>query len=306
MGQKERNDDKNLKILRCPFCGGDFGLKKGDMWNGILECGCDEFGMVDGILILKRNTKKELGFWSRNWLGVVVGLQRLLGLNFGISMRLMELGTWGPERLWFKYLANRERRLTFEVLKKLAGLVADGLVLDAAAGGCHLINYLKQQNKEIGVVAVDSNYWLLRLARATGQIDDGVLGVVVDLEGEWPFRSGGFDYVMANDCLHYIDHQKLFVKEAERVVKKEGMVLMGHVHRKGKENVAQGKGVEPEELKVWLGLRKVLILNDGEIFGSKSKKSFSVVAGRGLARMRWDRTVAIGGLDIGEDGEWLE
>lgn len=54
-----------LKLMRCPCCGTDFEIEKicseneKGIVNGLIRCECDEFPIIESILILKRGYTKE-------------------------------------------------------------------------------------------------------------------------------------------------------------------------------------------------------------------------------------------------------
>lgn len=93
--------DKLLSMLKCSYCDSGFVLGSGSMINGYLRCGCGEYKIKDGILLLKEQGL-ELKFWTRKVYGLVLWLQKIFYLNFYQSMRLMYWMSFGSEKLWFQ------------------------------------------------------------------------------------------------------------------------------------------------------------------------------------------------------------
>ncbi len=120
-------------------------------------------------------------------------------------------GNLWPELLLFKKYVKREDR-----------------VLDVGCGNGRLAALFK--NMDVSYVGVDNSEELIRIARKrTKNIKDPRVEFVRGSGTALPFDEGSFNVVFSVATLHHIPSSKFrlkFLKEAKRVLKKEGVLIV--------------------------------------------------------------------------------
>lgn len=287
---------EDLNIVCCPFCLDKIRLRnvsqfyEGDKKNirfGRVECGCGVSKIIEGILLFRKREVKEFRFFTRKLFKVVLYFRSIFDLNFEQCLEFLKfVSVYRDEKLWLKYLIEREKRATFWLQRSVLNLVKGDIVVDLGCGAGHLAKYLKKRDRK--VYLVDNNYWLLYLARITNKIPKDCICIVCDLESRFPFLNNVFETVLANDCLMYIDHQKLFMEEIKRIGKKKARMVLVHIHKKGADNLAQGNGMDLNDFGLF-GKDKLVIddkylwkkILEGRVWNKKSfndnTRSFSVL-----------------------------
>lgn len=313
---------EDLNIVCCPFCLEKLQLRnvsqfyQGDKKNirfGEVECGCGISKIIEGILLLRKREVKELRFFTRKLYKIILYFRNIFNLNFEQCLKTLKfISVYREERLWFKYLIEREKRVTFRLQRSVLELVSGDTVADLGCGAGHLAKYLTKRGRK--VYLVDSNYLLLYLARITNKIPRDCICIVCDLESRFPFLDGVFKTVLVNDCLMYIDHQKLFLEEAKRIKKKNGKIIMIHIHKKGAINLAQGNGMSLNDFDVF-GKDK-LVIDDkylwkkilvGGVWNKKlfydNTRSFSVLVNVRVEGLKLNK-IEEGEISYKEDEDW--
>lgn len=116
-----------------------------------------------------------------------------------------------PARYEVTYSVRQVRSL----IKKIDGRKR---ILDlGCADGELLAPFVKQHD----IFGVDSAYKLLRLAQAKG-----ITTKVADLEKKIPYPKNFFDYIVIHQVLEHIIKTDLFLSECNRVLKKEGILIL--------------------------------------------------------------------------------
>ena len=215
---------EDLNIVCCPFCFEKLRLKnvnqfyegyKKNIRFGEVECGCGISEISEGILLLRRREVKELRFFTRKLYKMVLYLRNIFNLNFEQSLKILKFfSVYREERMWLKYLIEREKRATFWLQRSVSELVGGDTVVDLGCGAGDLAKYLVKKGRKIYLV--DNNYWLLYLARITNKLPRDCICIVSDMESRLPFLNGVFETVLANDCLMYIDHQKQLLEKGRQ------------------------------------------------------------------------------------------
>lgn len=311
---------KDLNIVRCPFCSKKIKIKTIQKYFpdknirfGQAFCDCNVFDIKEGILILRKKDIKELQFFTRKAYSIVLCIQKAFQLNFYQSMRIFKLlSLKKDERLWFEYLSDRQKRATFHLQKKIVSLSSGKRIVDLCCGSGDLSNYLNKSNK---IYLVDNNYWLMYLAKITGVIKNDCTCIISDLESKFPFSKQSFNSIFANDCFMYIDHQKHFLKEINRISQPKTKIAIIHIHKRNKNNLGQGNGVFPSFFDHF---NKNKIIVDDKYLWKKitnpkyqlsrkvnsQNRSFSVLVNININKLK-AKTVPKNKINYQEEEDWL-
>lgn len=315
---------EDLNIVCCPFClekirlGNVSQFYEDDKKNirfGEVECSCGISKIIEGILLFRKREVKEFRFFTRKLFRVVLYFRSIFDFNFEQCLKFLKfVSVYRDERLWLKYLIEREKRATFWLQRSVLKLVKGDIVVDLGCGAGNLAKYLKKKGRK--VYLVDNNYWLLYLARVTNKIPKDCICIVCDLESRFSFLDGVFDTVLANDCLMYIDHQKLFLEEIKRIGKRKAKIMLVHIHKKGAVNLAQGNGMSLSHFDIF-GKDK-LVIDDkylwkkilfGEVlkkeFFNDNTRSFSVLANVKTRKLKL-KNIKKSEINYKEDEDWQD
>ena len=120
---------------------------------------------------------------------------------------------------------SQTRKVFWEELRFLGDYVKDGdNVLDIGCGNGRFLEAVK--NKDFHYLGIDNSKSLLKQARDTyGNIGTFIEGNALDL----PCENNSFDIVVSFGVLHHIPSKKFrkqFLREAHRVLKKDGLLIL--------------------------------------------------------------------------------
>lgn len=157
-----------------------------------------------------------------------------------------------------RYLISRRSRVSFRLYQPVVNsLSPQGKILDACCGLGSWSRLLSASKRVREVYAFDYSVWQVYVAKQYFAKSRKISFAVVDANKKLPYRPQFFDLIVANDCLMFLQQQKLFVQEIRRLIRpKQGRALLGHIHKRGAHNTAQGRGLSPHQIGSWL---------DGEI-----------------------------------------
>jgi SAM-dependent methyltransferase len=110
----------------------------------------------------------------------------------------------------------------------LLPLLAGRRVLDLGGGAGHLAGILSAVHPRAEVVVCDCD--LVGLLAARAYVAPGVVCGCVDLDQPLPLADASFDVVVMSDSFHYLEAPDKLLREAFRVLRPDGQLLLVHVH----------------------------------------------------------------------------
>jgi SAM-dependent methyltransferase len=108
-------------------------------------------------------------------------------------------------------------------LTKFIDNVSKKIILDAGCGNGFLENQLAKDAED--VIAIDSSTELLNFAKSNVK-QDNVQFQLGDLTKKLDLKDNYFDLVISNMVLQYLPNLEIFAKEASRILKKNGFLIM--------------------------------------------------------------------------------
>lgn len=94
---------------------------------------------------------------------------------------------------------------------------AKGSCLEIGAGTGEFAKLLEKDHR---VIATDIAENMVRIAKAKG-----LIAIVADAE-KLPFKNRTFDTIIASEVIYYLDNPEKFLKEAYRILKPHGLLLL--------------------------------------------------------------------------------
>ena len=281
-----------LEIIKCPYCGTDFEIEEvyseneGEIINGCVKCECDEYPILEGILILKSTpTKKYIIEYLKN-----KEIEEAIALSFGnytndicrvidfiepmpcgkfLKKSLLGFVNRSSKRKYKRYpnknlsfcevlgngsyevyLKHRFSSQTFWSLYPFIKLLRKKRkrILDMCSGAGHASFVISKYVNPDELICVDGDFKSLYLAK---KYFSNAEFINIDANYQLPFKDDVFSSVFMMDAFHYVDARALLAKEFERVLSKMGMLLLLHLHNALVENIAAGKPLSPS---TWTGL----------------------------------------------------
>ena len=123
-------------------------------------------------------------------------------------------------------------------------------VLDMCCGAGHASFVISKYVNPDELICVDEEFKSLYLAKKYFAKKKAEF-VCIDANYPLPFKDDIFSSVLMIDAFHYVDACALLAKEFERVLSKEGMLLLLHIHNALVENIGAGQPLSPS---TWKGL----------------------------------------------------
>jgi SAM-dependent methyltransferase/uncharacterized protein YbaR (Trm112 family) len=281
-----------LKLMKCPYCGTDFEIdevyseNEGEIINGCVKCECNEYPILEGIVILKNTHTKEyiINYLKKEKTEKAVALsfgnytndickvadfiepkpfgklfkKNLLSFVNSYSKKIYKrypnkslsfcdvLGNGSFEN----YLKHRFSSQTFWSLYPFIKLLRKKRkrILDMCCGAGHASFVISKYVNPDELICVDGEFKSLYLAK---KYFSNAEFINIDANYSLPFKDDIFSSVLMMDAFHYVDARALLAKEFERVLNKEGMLLLLHLHNALVENIAAGKPLSPS---TWKGM----------------------------------------------------
>lgn len=281
-----------LKLMKCPYCGTDFEIdevyseNEERVMNGCIKCECNEYPILEGILILKNTPAKEyiIEYLKKGEIEKAVALSLRDYTNdicrvadfiepkpFGklFKKNLLSFVNSYSKKIYKKYsdkslsfcevlrngsyeiyLKHRFSSQTFWSLYPFIKLLRKKRerILDVCCGAGHASFVISKYVIPDELICVDGDFKSLYLAK---KYFSNAEFINIDVNYQLPFKDDIFSSVFMMDAFHYVDARALLAKEFERVLNQEGMLLLLHLHNALVENVAAGK---PLSLSTWMGL----------------------------------------------------
>ena len=124
-------------------------------------------------------------------------------------------------------------------VERLFELGAGGRMLDLGTGPAHMPILICERHQDVQVVGLDLAKHMLRVAAAN--VERSGFGARIELcygdAKDVGFEAAGFDTVYSNTILHHIPDPRPFLREAARLVKPGGVLLIRDLFRP--ENTAR-------------------------------------------------------------------
>ena len=281
-----------LELIRCPYCGTDFKIgeiyseNEEEIINGYIKCECNEYPILEGILILKNTpTKKHIiNYLKKKAITKAIALSFGPGINdicraidiiepnpcgkifkksllgFVNYFSKKRYGRYSNKNLSFcdvlgsgpsdAYFKHRFSTQTFWLTYPFIPLLRkkQKRILDVCCGAGHVSFVISKYVNPDELICVDGDFKSLYLAK---KYFSNAEFINIDANYQLPFKDGTFSSILMPDAFQYIDARVLLAKEFERVLSKEGMLLLLHLHNALAKNVAAGKPLSPS---TWMGL----------------------------------------------------
>ena len=287
-----------LKLMKCPYCGTDFEIdevyseNEGEIISGCIKCECNEYPILEGILILKNTPTKEciIEYLKKGEIEKAVALSLMDYTNdicrvadfiepkpFGKFFKkgLLSFVNSYSKKIYKKYsdknlsfcdvlgkgsfdvyLKHRFSSQTFWSLYPFIKLLRKNRkrILEVCCGAGHASFVISKYVNPDELICVDGEFKSLYLAK---KYFSNAEFINIDANYQLPFKDDIFSSVLMMDAFHYVDARALLAKEFERVLGKEGMLLLLHLHNALAENVAAGKPLSPS---TWKGLFDINVM----------------------------------------------
>ena len=281
-----------LELIRCPYCGTDFEIgeiyseNEEEIINGYIKCECNEYPILEGILILKNiPTKEYIIEYLKN-----KEIEKAIALPFGSCVndicRVVDItkaklggkffkksllvfvnyfskkryGRYSNKNLSFcdvlgsgpsdTYFKHRFSTQTFWSTYPFIPLLRkkQKRILDVCCGAGHVSFVISKYVNPDELICVDGDFKSLYLAK---KYFSNAEFINIDANYQLPFKDDIFSSILMLDAFQYIDARVLLAKEFERVLDQEGFLLLLHLHNALAKNVAAGKPLSPS---TWMGL----------------------------------------------------
>ena len=254
--------------------------------NGCIKCECDTHPILEGILILKNTpTKKHIiNYLKKKEITKAIALSFGPGVNdicravdiiepkpcgkifrksslgfvnyfskkrynrySNINLSFCDVLGNGPSEVYFEHRFSSQ---TFWSIYPFISLLKKKRkrILEVCCGAGHVSFVISKHVNPDELICVDGSFRSLYLAK---KYFSNAEFINIDANYQLPFKDDIFSSVLMMDAFHYVDARVLIAKEFERVLSKEGMLLLLHLHNALVENVAAGKPLSPT---TWMGL----------------------------------------------------
>jgi SAM-dependent methyltransferase/uncharacterized protein YbaR (Trm112 family) len=254
--------------------------------NGCIKCECDTHPILESILILKNSPMKKyiIEYIEKGEIEKAVAFSFGYGVNdicravdiieptpcgkifrksslsflnhsskkrynrySNMNLSFCEVLGNGPSEVYFKHRFSSQ---TFWSIYPFVPLLRKKRkrVLEVCCGAGHASFVISKYVNPDELICVDGTFSSLYLAK---KYFSNAEFINIDANYQLPFKDNIFSSVFMMDAFHYVDARALLAKEFERVLSKEGMLLLLHLHNALVDNVAAGKPLSPS---AWKGL----------------------------------------------------
>jgi len=282
-------DFKNtISILRCPYCQSSIRLLDG---NDLVQCQCDIYPILAGILYLQKNQTKEkilkylqqkrkdkalaslaaFSFLSKIFFRLVplfVPFYKKLGFKNLINFfKLL-----GYPNGWAKYLKNRDKIPSFFISLLVSDFIRSnrGILVDFGCGSGNLFPYYYQYIRPEKIIGIDKSFLNLYLSRLFFAKKDTLL-VCADVEKGIPFQSKSAQIVLMSDFLHNLKNKSFFIKELGRITRENGQGAISHILNKKTPTWPNASGEYPLIIKNKIkksGFKNCVAISNNKVWSS--------------------------------------
>jgi SAM-dependent methyltransferase len=240
---------------------------EGSLENAIVRCQCNRYPVLEGILVLgvSRDIETMVGFLEKDEAsnGLLWGLKggwmkhRLLGKALQLSVqhkiRWTEKLLFALKRGEYRALAKRDEGATFRRLfdkyfgydyyfpyrfssPSFLGSIPiismygdlEGLVLEPCCGLGHSTFLISKYIPQERIVGIDKSFTFVYFAKRF--FAEAANYICMDLNSILPFKSQIFSGIFTVDSFQYVLEKKLVSSELIRVLHKEGILALAHLH----------------------------------------------------------------------------
>ena len=279
---------ESLKLMKCPYCGSAFYLRDvyqendGEIIDGCIVCNCNEFPILDGILILKvsplnkflikyikeRKTKEALDLSLDHFAEPVYGAcsfvrssgicgKAIGDLLSGLVNKKVDANykIYSDKNLSFYallgdgdsdvYLKNRFSAETFWSLYPFVPLLKESRerILDLSCGMGQSSFVISTYVKPQELFCADFTFRHLYLAKK--YFAKKATFICLDANYPLPFNDQSFSSILMMDAFHYIRGRASLAREMERLISSQGLLLLLHLHNSLIYNPAAGQPLPP-------------------------------------------------------------
>lgn len=273
-------DIEIFKSLRCVYCKQKLFLYKLSEISSILNCKCDCYPFINGILYIQKDTiqKKAVHFLRQRQ--DIEALKTLLNLRllllFPVSLLLLPsifdatirkifkkhiyeiigfktvirfLTVFSYPKDWVRYLCNREKTPSYFFSIAATNLVKNmknsPTALDIGCGTGHLLRILSHKTDPRKIVGIDRSFLNLFFARIFFS-DPKSLLICADVEKGLPFINESIDLILTTDCFHNLTNKRYFLNDVNRISKSTGILAVLHTLNNPRNRTETLKGLSPD------------------------------------------------------------
>lgn len=253
--------DNYLHILRCIYCKKRLTVYKKSNSSSILACECQKYPLVEGILYLKKDKRKDKAISylisgdERKAITSLIDLRKKLLYPFSLLFLLTTfdplfrkifkktflklfgfkniiryLQLFGFDEGWSWYIINRYRQPTYYLSLLATGLVSSkkSKVVDIGCGVGHLLRPLSEKTDPSNIIGVDISFLNLLFAKYFFT-PKGCLLICCDVNDGLPFIDNWADLIIFADSLFNFRKKSFIIKESNRVLILKGLISITHV-----------------------------------------------------------------------------
>jgi len=282
-----------LEVLRCPYCGSALSvvehdalvLERDTLEQGVLGCECCAFPVVAGIPVMIADDAArgalaalDAGRSEDALLGLLAPsvdgargrrIRELVASSTGTFSEGLHALCDDAEGTYFLYRFTDPTYLPADALLRAIAQQEwplEGRALDLCGGSGHLtrtMSSLRSPGAPTTVLA-DLHYWKLWLAgRFTAPDSEQVC---CDANQPLPFARSTFSTVVLADAFPYVWHKRLLAEEMMRLVGRDGVVVMPHLHSALGDNFSAGDTLTPAAYRALFEPLRPRLFSDGRLF----------------------------------------
>jgi SAM-dependent methyltransferase len=315
-----------VESLHCPYCGTSLKVEeskvsKGEVLeNAVVTCGCYQYPIVSGILILqhledlpsivalvRQNDEKgavlrALDLFRIKWAHRTkfhqyqyrVKCKQLVTnrtATFEDAVRLVR-----TPKMFGDYLFHRYANVSFlgaagamQIFKPLDSAARGTRLLDFGCGCGHSSFLLQTLFPNISIFSADQDFVSLYLARRF-LAPDGV-HLCLDAEAPSPFPDGFFEAAFCLDAFHYFRSKLLSLQELDRITASDALWLFPHLHNVLQTNVTPGIPLSPQDYTELFAVRDGRLFNESDFLKNLvESRSLDLAARPGLKALEQAQT----------------
>jgi SAM-dependent methyltransferase len=154
---------------------------------------------------------------------------------------------WGAGQ-WRLYMQHRFTTPSFLAARTALGLLQprDGLILDAPCGMGHFSHYLAKMTDPARIVAMDLDPKSAYAARRFF-IPNAAAVLVWDMNEPLPLEDESAGAIFCIDAFHYVTEKRALAREFTRVLRRDGVIAILHLHNRLQKNPTPGTPLSPDE-----------------------------------------------------------
>ncbi|MEW6681761.1 MAG: class I SAM-dependent methyltransferase [Nitrospirota bacterium] len=165
-------------------------------------------------------------------------------------------------------------------------------VIDLACGTGHSSFLMRRLYPEMSVVAVDSDFISLYLAKRF--MAPEATHLCLDAECPSPFPDRYFHAVFCLDAFHYLHSKRAVIGELRRILTSSAVWLFPHLHNALQDNIVAGVPLSPEKYLECFAFLEARLFDEGEILhGLCEKRMLDLGTSSALSRLNESPTLTL-------------